>query len=67
MKSTPNSPNGLFDKIEREPRKSCIYKRLKMDYTYCLDRIYTKEEIAQAKNLLHLEGSKVRQRGHIVR
>ena len=46
MISTPNSPNGLFDKIEREPEKSCIYKRLKMDYTYGLDRIYTKEEIA---------------------
>ena len=46
MISTPNSLNGLFDKIEREPEKSCIYKRLKMDYTYGLDRIYTKVEIA---------------------
>ena len=29
MVSTPNAPNGLFDKIEREPEESCIYKRLK--------------------------------------
>lgn len=49
MLSTPNAPNGLFDKIEREPEESCIYLRLKMDYTYGLDRIYTKEEIAKAK------------------
>ena len=49
MVSTPNAPNGLFDKIEREPEESCIYKRLKMDYTYGLNRIYTKEEIAKAK------------------
>jgi hypothetical protein len=50
MVSTPNAPDGLFDKIEREPESSCIYKRLKMDYTYSLDKIYTKEEIAKAKN-----------------
>ncbi len=49
MVSTPNAPNGLFDKIEREPEESCIYKRLKMDYTYGIDRIYTREEIAKAK------------------
>jgi len=49
MVSTPNAPNGLFDKIEREPEDSCIYRRLKMDYTYGLDKIYTKEEIANAK------------------
>jgi hypothetical protein len=49
MVSTPNAPNGLFDKIEREPEQSCIYKRLKLDYTYGLDRIYTREEIAKAK------------------
>ena len=49
MVSTPNAPNGLFDKIEREPEPSCIYKRLKMDYTYGLNRIYTREEIDKAK------------------
>ena len=49
MVSTPNAPNGLFEKIEREPEDSCIYKRLKMDYTYGLNKIYTKEEIDKAK------------------
>ena len=53
MVSTPNAPNGLFDKIEREPEYSCIYKRLKMDYTYGLDKIYTREEIAKAKKSPH--------------
>jgi hypothetical protein len=49
MVSTPNSPDGLFERIEREPEESCIYKRLKMDYTYGLDRIYIREEIEKAK------------------
>jgi hypothetical protein len=49
MVSTPNAPNGLFDRIEREPEESCIYKRLKMDYTYGLNRIYSNEEIDKAK------------------
>jgi hypothetical protein len=49
MVSTPNAPAGLFDKIEHEPEQTCIYKRLKLDYTYGLGRIYTKEEIEKAK------------------
>ena len=49
MVSTPNAPNGLFEKIEKEPEGSCIYKRLKMDYTYGLNNIYTEEEIEKAK------------------
>ena len=48
--STPNAPNGLFDKIERESEESCIYKRLKLDYQYGLDRIYTNEEIEKVKH-----------------
>jgi hypothetical protein len=43
--STPNAPNGLMDKIDREPDDACIYKRFRFDYTVGLDRIYTKEEI----------------------
>jgi hypothetical protein len=46
MVSTPNAPDGLFEKIEREPEDSCLYKRLFLDYTYGLDKIYTREEIA---------------------
>jgi hypothetical protein len=49
MVSTPNAPNGLFEKIEKEPESSCIYKRIKLDYTYGLGNIYTKREIDKAK------------------
>ena len=49
MVSTPNAPDGLFEKIEREPEETCLYKRLFLDYTYGLDRIYTREEIEKAK------------------
>ena len=47
--STPNSPGQLFDKIEQEPADSCIYKRLKLDYTVGLGNIYTSAEIQKAK------------------
>jgi hypothetical protein len=49
MVSTPNAPDGLFEKIEREPEDSCLYKRLFLDYTYGLDKIYIREEIEKAK------------------
>jgi hypothetical protein len=49
MVSTPNAPEGLFEKIEREPEHTCLYKRLFLDYTYGLDKIYTREEIALAQ------------------
>ena len=45
MTSTPNAPNSLFWKIEQEKETECIYQRLKLDYTYGLNKIYTKEEI----------------------
>ena len=50
MVSTPNAPDGLFEKIEREPENTCLYKRLFLDYTYGLDKIYTREEIEKAKS-----------------
>jgi hypothetical protein len=49
MVSTPNAPDGLFEHIEKEPESSCLYKRLFLDYTYGLNRIYTVDEIEQAK------------------
>ena len=49
MVSTPNEPDGLFEKIEREPEDTCLYKRLFLDYTYGLDRIYSRQEIEKAK------------------
>ena len=47
--STPNRPDGLFRKIEQEPFETCIYKKMALDYTYGLGKIYTDEEIANAK------------------
>ena len=53
--STPNAPGGLFEKIEREPEKTCLYKRLFLDYTFGIDIIYTTEEIALAQKSLSFE------------
>jgi late competence protein required for DNA uptake (superfamily II DNA/RNA helicase) len=50
MVSTPNAPDGLFERIEKEPGVTCLYRRLFLDYTYGLDRIYTRAEIEKAKS-----------------
>ena len=49
MVSTPNAPEGLFERIEKEPEDTCLYKRIFLDYTYGISKIYTLEEIEQAK------------------
>jgi hypothetical protein len=49
MVSTPNAPAGLFQKIEQEPFDTCIYKKMYLDYTFGVGKIYTAEEIDKAK------------------
>jgi hypothetical protein len=49
MVSTPNAPEGLFERIEKEPESTCLYKRILLDYTYGLGKIYTQQEIDAAK------------------
>lgn len=49
MVSTPNRPDGLFATIQKEPFETCIYKKVFLDHSYGVDKIYTKEEIAKAK------------------
>ena len=49
MVSTPNAPEGLFEQIEKEADDTCLYKRIFLDYTYGIGKIYTAEEIEQAK------------------
>jgi len=49
MVSTPNAPEGLFERLEKEPYDTCLYKRLFLDYTYGIGKIYTADEIEQAK------------------
>jgi hypothetical protein len=49
MVSTPNAPDGLFERIEKEPEDTCLYKRIFLDYTYGIGKIYTAGEIERAK------------------
>ena len=49
MVSTPNAPGCLFERNEKEPFKTCIYKKIFLDYSYGLNKIYTIEEIDKAK------------------
>jgi hypothetical protein len=49
MVSTPNAPEGLFERIEKESEDICLYKRIFLDYTYGIGKIYTAEEIDKAK------------------
>jgi hypothetical protein len=49
MVSTPNAPEGLFERIEKESEYTCLYKRIFLDYTYGIGKIYTAEEIEKAK------------------
>ena len=49
MISTPNAPDGLFERIEKEPEDTYIYKRIFLEYTYGIGKIYTAEEIEKAK------------------
>jgi hypothetical protein len=49
MVSTPNAPDGLFERIEKESEDTCLYKRIFLDYTYGIGKIYTAQEIEKAK------------------
>ena len=48
MVSTPNAPGGLFQKIEQEPFDTCIYKKMYLDYSYGLGKIYSPKEIEKS-------------------
>ena len=39
----------MFERIEKEAEERCIYKRLFLDYTYGVGKIYTAEEVEKAK------------------
>ncbi|MFL6432927.1 MAG: DEAD/DEAH box helicase family protein, partial [Nitrososphaeraceae archaeon] len=49
MVSTPNAPDGLFERIEKEAEDICLYKRIFLDYTYGIGKIYTEYDIDKAK------------------
>jgi hypothetical protein len=50
LTSTPSHEGDLMDEIRKEPEDSCQYKRLFMDYTVALKKLYTWEEIEHARN-----------------
>jgi hypothetical protein len=55
MVSTPNAPEGLFERMEKEPESICLYERLFLDYTVGLGRIYSEERSQPPKNPRHLK------------
>jgi len=55
MVSTSNAPGGLFERIEKDSERECLYKRLKMDYNYELDKIYAKQKIQKASPIFERE------------
>lgn len=48
--STPNKPDDLMDRIMKEPFETSIWKKMYLDYTYGVGKIYTKEEIDKFKH-----------------
>jgi hypothetical protein len=49
MVSTPNAPDGLFERMEKEAEGTCLYKRIFLEYTYGIGKIYKAEEIEKVK------------------
>lgn len=49
MVSTPNAPGGLFQSIEEEKDEVSLYHRISLGYQRGLGKIYTIQDIAQAK------------------
>jgi hypothetical protein len=50
LTSTPNKPDSLFHKIERKEIFKGFFKKLFLDYTYGLDKIYDSAFIEREKN-----------------
>jgi hypothetical protein len=50
-----NAPDGLFERIEKEGEDTCLYKRIFLDYTYGIGKIYNADEIEKAKASLSFE------------
>jgi hypothetical protein len=57
MVSTSNAPGGLFERIEKDSERECLYKRLKMGYNYELEKIspskkYRRQVLSLKENIL---------------
>jgi late competence protein required for DNA uptake (superfamily II DNA/RNA helicase) len=55
MASTPNAPNGLMQQIELD--KDSKYFKLKLPYSYGLDRIYNKKDVKPKMHDIEFEGN----------
>lgn len=53
MVSTPFEPGGLFEQMEKEENSN--YKRIFLDYTYGVDKIYDREELESEKKQAYFE------------
>ena len=51
--STPGTPGGLMETIDVNPKS--IYHKLRLDYTYGEEKIYTKEDLDKAKKSTSFE------------
>jgi hypothetical protein len=49
MVSTPNAPEGLFERIEKEQESTCLYKRILFNDTYEVGKTYIANEIDAAE------------------
>jgi hypothetical protein len=49
LTSTPSHEGDLMDEIRKEPEESCMFKRLYMDYAVALDKLFTPDEINNAR------------------
>jgi hypothetical protein len=55
MVSTSNAQGELFERIEKDSERECLYKRLKMGYNYELEKIYAKQKIQKAGPIFERE------------
>jgi hypothetical protein len=49
LASSPSQPNDLMDQIFRQPEEECAWRRLKMDYRFGENTIYTPADIARIR------------------
>ena len=53
--ATSKAPGGLLERIGKDSERECLYKRLKMDYNYELEKIYAKQKIQKASSIIERE------------
>jgi hypothetical protein len=57
MVSTPNAPGGLFERIEKEPEETCLYKRFSLTIHMVLTEYTQEKKLKRLKLHPHLKES----------